>query len=462
MARGNLRFSPGLLSQIGNFGQGLTTQQGAASSSMLPPAQQFGPSGLGGMFARNLGGLLGQDMRSSQEKITQGMAEIDPSDPQRMAKMYGLIIEHSTDPNQKIAAMSKVQELAQQRQQQQSLTDLRSSLKTRATALKLPASYLQTIDNAGAEQLGKLAEDLRKQEFDDLNTAKQQPALNALANAYGLKSEDVVGLSFEQIEKMGQQGEGTESKRFEKQDGSIVQLPIRGGKVFSKDAQGVGKWMTPVDAGVVEEDPNVSTVINRTEEMGSKIGDTIASSFDTSYNEIIDVKEQAIANRRAFQLVDEGILAGRFSGVLQEADMIFSAFTGEPTMQKTQNTVELARQRAAVVLENISALGAGSGVSNNDLRFMERMAASDLSTVTKEDVIRLLGLERDIIERSRGNFIDDLDFLKGKGYMDQTEYDYFLNKVDIIGRYEFDQDDIDMSGFQPDTVQFLNAFLKRD
>ena len=462
MARGNLRFSPGLLSQIGNFGQGLTTQQGAASSSMLPPAQQFGPSGLGGMFARNLGGLLGQDMRSSQEKITQGMAEIDPSDPQRMAKMYGLIIEHSTDPNQKIAAMSKVQELAQQRQQQQSLTDLRSSLKTRATALKLPASYLQTIDNAGAEQLGKLAEDLRKQEFDYLNTSKQQPALNALANAYGLKSEDVVGLSFEQIEKMGQQGEGTESKRFEKQDGSIVQLPIRGGKVFSKDAQGVGKWMTPVDAGVVEEDPNVSTVINRTEEMGSKIGDTIASSFDTSYNEIIDVKEQAIANRRAFQLVDEGILAGRFSGVLQEADMIFSAFTGEPTMQKTQNTVELARQRAAVVLENISALGAGSGVSNNDLRFMERMAASDLSTVTKEDVIRLLGLERDIIERSRGNFIDDLDFLKGKGYMDQTEYDYFLNKVDIIGRYEFDEDDIDMSGFQPDTVQFLNNFLRRD
>jgi hypothetical protein len=151
-----------------------------------------------------------------------------------------------------------------------------------------------------------------------------------------------------------------------------------------------------------------------------------------------------------------------FSGVLQEADMIFSAFTGEPTMQKTQNTIELARQRAAVVLENISALGAGSGVSNTDLRFMERMAASDLSTVTKEDVIRLLGIERDIIERSRENFIDDLDFLKGKEYIDQTEYDYFSNKVDIIGRYEFDQDDIDMSGFQPDTVQFLNNFLRRD
>lgn len=422
---------------------GLLTGQPALS----PFAQQA---------SRQIGGALGMDMRTQQEKLQQGLSSIDPNDPQKMAKMYGMLAQFGT-PEQRIAATGKMQELAQKQQQQAQLTALRGSLKERATALKLPESYTQTIDNAGTEQLGKLAEDLRQLEFENVSKTERQPALNALATAYGLKAEDVVGLDYEEIEKMGTTGEGTESKRFEKQDGSIVQLPVRGGKVFSD-----GKWQVPQDAGVVEEDPNVSTVINRTEEMGSRIGDTIASSFDNSYNEIIDVKEQAIANRRAFQLVDEGILAGRFSGVLQEADMIFSAFTGEPTMQKTQNTIELARQRAAVVLDNISALGAGSGVSNNDLKFMERMAASDLSTVTKEDVIRLLGLERDVIERSRENFIDDLDFLKGKGYMDQTEYDYFLNKVDIIGRYEFDEDDIDMSGFQPDTVQFLNNFLRRD
>ncbi len=444
----NLRFSPGFMKQISSFGSDLFAQD--------PSDPRMGGGGMAGMLTRSVGGLAGRDMRTGQEKLQQGLSAIDPNDPQKMAKMYGLLAQFGT-PEQRIAATGKMQELAQKQQQQTQLTALRSSLKDRATALKLPDSYTQTIDNAGTEQLGKLAEDLRELEFEDVSRTERQPALDALATAYGLKAVDVVGLDYEEIEKMGKLGEGTESKRFEKQDGSIVQLPVRGGKVFSD-----GKWQTPVAAGVVEEDPNVSTVINRTEEMGSKIGDTIASSFDNSYNEIIDVKEQAIANRRAFQLVDEGILAGRFSGVLQEADMIFSAFTGEPTMQKTQNTIELARQRAAVVLDNISALGAGSGVSNNDLKFMERMAASDLSTVTKEDVIRLLGLERDVIERSRENFIDDLDFLKEKDYIDQTEYDYFLNKVDIIGRYEFDEDDIDMSGFQPDTVQFLNNFLRRD
>jgi len=444
----------GLLDRIGAFErykvsptQGTSGLMTGAGRPMSPFAQQA---------SRQIGGALGMDMRTPQEKLQQGLSAIDPNDPQKMAKMYGLLAQFGT-PEQRIAATGKMQELAQKQQQQTQLTALRSSLKERATALDLPESYTQTIDNAGTEQLGKLAEDLRKLEFEDVGRTRRQPALNALGRAFGLDPNDIKGLNYEEIEKMGTTGEGTESKRFEKQDGSIVQLPVRGGKVFAD-----GKWQVPASAGVVEEDPNVSTVINRTEEMGSKIGDTIASSFDNSYNKIIDVKEQAIANRRAFQLVDEGILAGRFSGVLQEADMIFSAFTGEPTMQKTQNTIELARQRAAVVLENISALGAGSGVSNTDLRFMERMAASDLSTVTKEDVIRLLGIERDIIERSRENFIDDLDFLKEKEYIDQTEYDYFSNKVDIIGRYQFDQDDIDMSGFQPDTVQFLNNFLRRD
>ena len=423
----------------------------------------IGGSESANLLARSLGGLAGKDMRTPQEvqrdqkaMLNSELAKIDPDDPQRMAKMYGLLAQFG-EPEQRITAVGKLQEIKEQTDKQAQLTNLRTSLKTRATALKLPASYNETIDNAGPEQLGKLAEDLRQQEFADVSKTRRQPALNALGNAFGLAPEDIEGLDYEEIEKMGTLGEGTESKRFEKQDGSIVQLPIRGGKVFAD-----GKWKTPVAAGVVEEDPNVSTVINRTEQMGSQIGDTIASSFNNSYNEIIDVKEQAIANRRAFQLVDEGILAGRFSGVLQEADMIFSAFTGEPTMQKTQNSIELTRQRAEVVIENISALGAGSGVSNRDLEFMERMTASDLSTVTKEDVIRLLGIERDVIERSRENFIDDLDFLQEKKYIDQTEYDYFLNKVDIIGKYEFDQDDIDMSGFDPSTVQFLNTFLRRE
>jgi len=423
---------------------GLLTGQPALS----PFAQQA---------SRQIGGALGMDMRTGQEKLQQGLSAIDPNDPQKMAKMYGLLAQFGT-PEQRIAATGKMQELAQKQQQQTQLTALRSSLKDRATALDLPDSYTQTIDNAGTEQLGKLAEDLRQLEFENVSKTERQPALNALATAYGLKAEDVVGLDYEEIEKMGALGEGTESKRFEKQDGSIVQLPIRGGKVFSD-----GKWQTPVAAGVVEEDPNVSTVINRTETMGSKIDDTIASTFGDDYNEMLDLREQAIQNNRAMRLVDEGILAGRFSGIEKEVDMIVSGLTGRPTKNATQNTIELMRQRAEQVLANISALGAGSGVSNTDLAFMKQMTAADLTTVTEEDVLRLLIIERDAIERAKVGFVQDLDHLQNKKIIDQADYDYFQKKTAIPDRYEIDQSDvdqIDLSQFDPDTQAFLSNFYR--
>ena len=445
----NLRFSPGFMKQISSFGSDLFAQD--------PSDPRMGGGGMAGMLTRSVGGLAGRDMRTGQEKITQGMAEIAPNDPQRMAKMYGLMIEHGK-PEQKIAALGKMQELAQKQQQQTQLTALRSSLKDRATALDLPDSYTQTIDNAGTEQLGKLAEDLRQLEFENVSKTERQPALNALATAYGLKAEDVVGLDYEEIEKMGALGEGTESKRFEKQDGSIVQLPIRGGKVFAD-----GKWQTPVAAGVVEEDPNVSTVINRTETMGSKIDDTIASTFGDDYNEMLDLREQAIQNNRAMRLVDEGILAGRFSGIEKEVDMIVSGLTGRPTKNATQNTIELMRQRAEQVLANISALGAGSGVSNTDLAFMKQMTAADLTTVTEEDVLRLLIIERDAIERAKVGFVQDLDHLQNKKIIDQADYDYFQKKTAIPDRYEIDQSDvdqIDLSQFDPDTQAFLSNFYR--
>jgi len=445
----NLRFSPGLMGQIANFGSDLFEKD--------PSDPRIGGGGMAGMLTRSVGRLAGRDMRTGQEKITQGMAEIDPSDPQKMAKMYGLLAQFGT-PEQRIAATGKMQELAQNQQQQTQLTALRSSLKDRASALELPESYTQTIDNAGTEQLGKLAEDLRKLEFEDVSKTRRQPALNALGKAFGLDPEDIKGLDYEEIEKMGTLGEGTESKRFEKQDGSIVQLPIRGGKVFSD-----GKWQTPVAAGVVEEDPNVSTVINRTETMGSKIDDTIASTFGDDYNEMLDLREQAIQNNRAMRLVDEGILAGRFSGIEREADMIISGLTGRPTKNATQNTIELMRQRAEQVLANISALGAGSGVSNTDLAFMKQMTAADLTTVTEEDVLRLLIIERDAIERAKVGFVQDLDHLQNKKIIDQADYDYFQKKTALPDRYEIDQPDLeqlDLSGFNPDTQAFLSNFYR--
>ena len=93
MARGNIRFTPGLLTQLGSFGQGPENQQGAAGASMLPPAQQFGPSGLGGMFARNLGTTLGLDMRTPGERLSADIANVPEDDPKRLEKQINLQLQ---------------------------------------------------------------------------------------------------------------------------------------------------------------------------------------------------------------------------------------------------------------------------------------------------------------------------------------------------------------------------------
>ena len=93
MARGNIRFTPGLLTQLGSFGQGPANQQGAAGASMLPPAQQFGPSGLGGMFARNLGTTLGLDMRTPGERLSADIANVPEDDPKRLEKQINLQLQ---------------------------------------------------------------------------------------------------------------------------------------------------------------------------------------------------------------------------------------------------------------------------------------------------------------------------------------------------------------------------------
>tara|TARA_R110000868_G_scaffold25697_4_gene99952 strand:- start:3514 stop:4893 length:1380 start_codon:yes stop_codon:yes gene_type:complete len=457
------KFSQGFLSDVGRGGQNFLYDRPATDSQgrAVDPARRGGL--LGGMN-QLYAGAVGRDTSTSEEKITQAMASISPTDPQRMAKMYAVMIEHGT-PQQKIAASTKLQEMGEKSKAQTQLTNLRNSLKARAKVLGLPEAMRTTIDNAGLEQLKDLTKDFRTQEFSLVNEKRQQPMLDKVAEGYGLDSEDVQGLSFEQITKMGEMGEGTDSKRFEQQDGKVVQLPVRGGKVFYKGPEDTeGKWVTPQDVNVTEEDPNVTTTIQRVETMGKEIDNTILKGFDSNYTSALSIKEQAIENNRALELVDEGILAGKFSGIVAEADKIVSALTGRPTKNTTQNTVELMRQRAAKVLQNIKALGAGSGVSNTDLAFMKEMMAQDLSLVTTQDVLRLLILERQILERKESSFDEDLDFMQEIDALDQTRRDYFTNKTRIPEMYQIQEDDIkgiDLSTFDLDTQAFLTEYLNQ-
>jgi len=101
------------------------------------PVNRVGPTGqplIGGsntmdLLTRSAGGLLGREVRGRPEQLTAALSQIDPNDPQKMIKMYGLITELG-EPPQQMAAMEKMKGMALEqtalRQKEQTLQGSRS------------------------------------------------------------------------------------------------------------------------------------------------------------------------------------------------------------------------------------------------------------------------------------------------------------------------------------------------
>ena len=75
-----LKYSPGLMSQIANFGRGLTNEQARGRRGILPSSG--GTEGLIRNATRALGSSFGLDMRTPEEKMLAATAGIDRTTPE--------------------------------------------------------------------------------------------------------------------------------------------------------------------------------------------------------------------------------------------------------------------------------------------------------------------------------------------------------------------------------------------
>lgn len=100
-----LRFSPGLLSSIREFGSTLTdapSAQAGARGSLTGAGAA--PASLGGMLARNVGGLMGRDMRTSGEKLESELNAIEnPLSPEGMLQKAQVYAKMQTPQAQALA-----------------------------------------------------------------------------------------------------------------------------------------------------------------------------------------------------------------------------------------------------------------------------------------------------------------------------------------------------------------------
>jgi len=112
----NLRFTPGLLSSIRDFGSDLAGSQAGARNALTGAGAQ--PASLGGMLARNVGTMLGNDMRTPQEKLQAELKGVEDKTSvaglQKQAQIFANLgtpqaIELALQLQNRAAALSKTQ-----------------------------------------------------------------------------------------------------------------------------------------------------------------------------------------------------------------------------------------------------------------------------------------------------------------------------------------------------------------
>jgi hypothetical protein len=105
----------GLLDRIGAFErykvsptQGTSGLLTGAGQPMSPFAQQA---------ARNIGGALGMDMRTGEEKLTQALAQVDPNSPDAEAQQLAALVKFGT-PAQKVQATQRLTALRKEKKKE--------------------------------------------------------------------------------------------------------------------------------------------------------------------------------------------------------------------------------------------------------------------------------------------------------------------------------------------------------
>ena len=387
------RFSPGLLSSIQQFGSSLTTPQAGAGSMLTGAGAQ--PPSLGGMLARNVGTMLGRDMRTPQEKAQAELSAIDPRDPNAQIKSLEIVAKYGT-PAQIADALGKIQTIQAGRQEAQRVENQRLALFELSANLGLEMG--PQIQNAAPEELVEIAKELRNRQIELATRGDDDKAVEALASTAGITPTDLKAQygdnppSFEEMQTIVERGDKGAIKAY---------VPVGGGgaKMYSVLGNKVlidGKWVRASDAGLTPAPQQVQTqeldgIFGKMpDDMKKLVNETVSNTIKAGG----EASDTLAENARAQQLIDDGIFSGLGANAKVEIARLGSFFgIDTPTLENTQ---AFALERAAKVADIIQAYGAGTGLSDADREFA--LAQAGTPTLEVETLQRMLRIEKQVAE----------------------------------------------------------------
>jgi len=395
------RFSEGFLRDIRNYGR-MSPTEGRRQPMQATPSvyQQLGTTD---PLARRVGSLfsnLGVDtsyMQTAPEKIAAETKGLDMSTIEGQKAAIQTQLKYTVDPQVRTALMARLLELSTMEKQQQKQIEAKNEFVARKVSLANTATKLGLQDLGerivavnDPEELKTIASEIRKIEIEKIPT--QSPLIRRqMAKAAGISDEQFKQLNLARISDenfsnflSGQKGD----LEFFLKDGEVKSYRVNkeSGLVYDTDQQ---KWSEASALGLEEPPPQVQKVENITQGMGEELSKVGAKNF-------VELSENAGKAADALSSINRSlpILDNMYTGAAAEiklniaryAEVLGIPIADPSSIADTEAYIADSGRRVAQYIVN---LGAGTGLSDADRKYAERVVAGDI-TLDRETLRRLL------------------------------------------------------------------------
>ena len=368
--------------------------------------QRIMQSGLRGqeLMRSGMRGMLTGDRRSGEQKQTDNQAKVLANfDKLSVENQKALIGKLQAQGQTALAGQLAAQ--AQKSAQKQAQDNRRMSMISQAKALGLDQT-VTLLENGGS--LEKSAEDIRKgQETNIVNkqgrTGKLsvarirdvgEPMLRSIANG------DYDSLSNEEFLKV-LSGEKATLKVYTDSTGKAKPFRVNeSGKVYNKDTE---KWVLPSELGLTQA-AQLTKTITDADRISGKLKDKATDNFFVANEKALTAQKILGINANSRSLMEEGIITGAganfLAGMASIGVQLGIVPQGvEDTLIATQ-TFMAERGKQVLALLGSGDVGSGTGISDNDVKFMKEVAGQQI-TLNKETLANIMRIE----ERAARNAI---------------------------------------------------------
>jgi hypothetical protein len=364
------KFSQEFLRQMATpaFGQGMFT---AAKQAAQLPAQ------------------LRQQQQMQQQR--QQLAQMDPNTPEGLAELARFYQSQGDMANAaKYAKASR--DLTETLATKTALGVEQENLALRAEALGLPDVAKRARTVTDRKSLDSIANDLRTMERAKVGT-QSIPVRRRLAAAAGISKSQFDALGLETASDAdfnatidGQKGK-TEAWQDDKGNPGVY-IVNDFGRIFDEKTK---RWVSPSALGLTKAPEDVQRVVTDTDAVTEELAKLAVEDFGKMHEKAVGAKKTYDVIQRQLSRIEGGMPTGLGADIHVYLDRV-GAFLGLPYRGKSAADAQAYMIDAGkLVAEQIKDFGSGTGLSDADRLYSERIQGADIN-IQKEALQEILEL----------------------------------------------------------------------